>query len=537
MYQSQAFVDDACMNESPRFHNPILPGFYPDPSVCREGEDFYLVNSSFAYFPGIPIFHSRDLVHWEQLGNILDRPSQLPLEGAGISRGIFAPTIRHRAGRFYVVCTNVDHGGNIVVTAENPEGPWSEPIWLRDAPGIDPSLFFDDPDERGESRAWFCGTRPAPEGEKYSGNWEIWLQEFDAGSLSLVGEARGIWRGALRDTVWPEGPHIYKRGGWYYLLIAEGGTGLDHAISVARCTSLAGPWVGNPANPILTHRQLGADYPIVNVGHGDLVEDPRGDWWMLHLASRPYGGRFSNLGRETFLVPVDWEEDWPRPCPASGRVEASYPLPRLPAFEPEIPPACDHFDARVLGPSWLALRGPATAFSSLSERPGFLRLRLGADSLRDKGAASYVCRRQLDRSFAARAAMEFSPGREGESAGLALVQSEDFQCRFELAHSGTGAILRLVLAQGPGPERILAERAFAGERLILVVEARLQSLCFRFGASTSRLELLVSGMDGRILSTEVAGGFVGTTIGMFATGGGLPSASHADFDWFEYRAI
>jgi xylan 1,4-beta-xylosidase len=532
------------MSDSATYRNPILPGFYPDPSICRVGADFYLANSSFAYFPGIPIHRSRDLVHWEQIGNALDRASQLPLDGAGISRGLFAPTIRHHAGTFYLACTNVDHGGNFIATARDPAGPWSEPAWLPDAPGIDPSLFFDDAGEAGdgEGRAWYCGTRPAPEGERYFGNWEVWLQELDLATLSLVGEARGLWRGALRDCAWPEGPHIYRRGDWYYLLIAEGGTGRNHAVTVARSADLSGPWVGDPANPILSHRQLGSLADIVNVGHGDLVEDPAGDWWMAHLASRPYGGDHSNLGRETFLVPVAWEEGWPIPSPGRGRVEESYPLPRLPRFDVELPPTRDDFGESELAPRWLSLRGPASAFSSLSERPGFLRLRLLAGSLRDRAAVSYLCLRQADMSFRASAVLEFSPSRDGEAAGIALVQSEEFQYRLEITMSHNAPLIRLVVASG-GPDEVLAERILAGPfhagRLILEVEARGQDLSFRFGADTpapDAMELLASGVDGRILSPEAAGGFVGTTIGMFATGNGLASPITADFDWFEYCA-
>jgi xylan 1,4-beta-xylosidase len=530
------------MNDRSVFRNPILPGFHPDPSICRAGEDFYLVNSSFAYFPGIPVSHSRDLAHWEQIGNVLDRSSQLPLEGAGISRGLFAPTIRYHCGLFYVVCTNVDNGGNFIVTAEDPAGPWSEPVWLKDAPGIDPSLFFDDAEEAGgassagDGRAWYCGTRPAPEGEAYGGNWEVWLAELDLATLSLKGEARGIWRGALRDCIWPEGPHLYRKDGWYYLTIAEGGTGFDHAVTVARSRELSGPYIGKSSNPILTHRHLGKDYPIVNVGHGDLFDDAKGDWWMVHLASRPYGGNFTNLGRETFLVPVAWEDEWPLPCPGEGVVREEFPFPRLPRFDAAPLPACEHFDDPVLDPEWLSLRGPASAFSSLSERPGFLRLRLGEAGMRDKAAVSFVGRRQLDMSFSARMALEFSPAREGETAGLALVQSEDYQYRLELAISGNARVIRLAVAEG-GADRVIAERPFAEGRAVLSVIARGQDLSFAFGRRPGALEVLASGIDGRVLSTERAGGFVGTVIGAFASGNGMASPNVAYVDWFEYRAL
>ena len=201
--------------------NPVLSGFYPDPSICRVGEDYYMVNSSFAYFPGIPVFHSRDLAHWEQIGNALDREEQLPLSGSEISRGIFAPTIRYHEGTYYIITTNVDHGGNFVITAQDPKGPWSVPHYLGDAAeGIDPSLFFDE-----DGKCYYVGTRPNPSGVRHNGDWEIWIEELDLHAMCLKGAGTAVWKGALKDCIWPEGPHLYKKDGWYYLMIAEGGTG------------------------------------------------------------------------------------------------------------------------------------------------------------------------------------------------------------------------------------------------------------------------------------------------------------------------
>lgn len=515
--------------------NPILAGFYPDPSACRVGGDFYLVNSSFAYFPGLPVWHSRDLAHWEQIGNALDRASQLPLDGAGTSRGLFAPTIRHHAGRFYVVCTNVDNGGNFVVTAEDPAGPWSEPAWLSGAGGIDPSLFFDEKDEGGDGRAWYVGTRPAPEGERYSGNWEVWVQEFDPEGLRLVGDSFGIWRGALRECIWPEGPHVYRKDGRYYLFAAEGGTGRQHAVSVARSDSVTGPWVGNPSNPLITHRHLGKDYPLVNVGHGDLVSDPEGGWWLIHLASRVLDG-CSNMGRETFIVPIAWEDGWPVASPGSGIVRDEYPAPPLPRFDIDPVFACETFGGAKLGHHWMGLRGPIDGYASLKAGGG-LRLRLLPGSLRESKAVSYLCRRQVDWAYSVRTAMRFEPAAEGEAAGIALYQNEDFQYRLELTRSGGKKAVRLSLASGPGPDRVIAEEAFEGDRIELAAIARGQELSFGFGTSVDGLRFIATGLDGRLLSTERAGGFVGTTLGMFATSNGRASAACADFEWFEYRAL
>ena len=181
--------------------NPVLSGFYPDPSICRVGEDYYMVNSSFAYFPGIPVFHSRDLAHWEQIGNALDREEQLPLSGSEISRGIFAPTIRYHEGTYYIITTNVDHGGNFVITAQDPKGPWSVPHYLGDAAeGIDPSLFFDE-----DGKCYYVGTRPNPSGVRHNGDWEIWIEELDLHAMCLKGAGTAVWKGALKDCIWPEG--------------------------------------------------------------------------------------------------------------------------------------------------------------------------------------------------------------------------------------------------------------------------------------------------------------------------------------------
>ena len=298
--------------------NPVLSGFYPDPSICRVGEDYYMVNSSFAYFPGIPVFHSRDLAHWEQIGNALDREEQLPLSGSEISRGIFAPPNRYHEGTYYIITTNVDHGGNFVITAQDPKGPWSVPHYLGDAAeGIDPSLFFDE-----DGKCYYVGTRPNPSGVRHNGDWEIWIEELDLHAMCLKGAGTAVWKGALKDCIWPEGPHLYKKDGWYYLMIAEGGTGPEHSISIARSRSLREWFCGCKRNPIFTHRNLGRDYPVIYAGHGDLVDDADGNWYVVMLASRPCEGHCS-IGRETFLAKVEWEDGWPVINPGIGHLTPS----------------------------------------------------------------------------------------------------------------------------------------------------------------------------------------------------------------------
>jgi xylan 1,4-beta-xylosidase len=514
------------------FRNPILSGCYPDPSICRVGDDYYLVTSTFEYFPGLPIFHSRDLVHWHQIGHVLDRPSQLPLDDISFSRGLYAPTIRYSNGTFYVINTLVDgkaKSGNFIVTATDPAGPWSEPYWLESAPGIDPSLFFDD-----DGRAWYTGNR-TPARSQYEEHREIWLQELDLQSMRLVGDVHVLWDGALKGTFHAEASHLYKVGGRYYLMISEGGTAHHHAVTIARSDSITGPYEANRSNPILTHRHLGLDYPIVGTGHADLVETQTGEWWMVLLAMRPYGGYFYNLGRETFLTPVRWEDGWPIVSPGTGRVESSYPVPNLPeTICPEIS-AREDFDSSTLALQWNFLRTPREEFYSLSERPGHLRLRLRPQRLSEPTNPSFVGRRQQHIHFKTQCAVEFTPQNEHECAGLTLIQNNNFHFLFVITKA-TKPILRLI-KRAYGKEEILAEQPVDAGKLYLKVEAHEQAYGFYFADQPDEWKTVAENVDGRILSTPVAGGFVGAYIAMYASNNGQSSTNNADFDWFEYIGL
>lgn len=523
------------------FRNPILPGCYPDPSICRVGDDYYLVTSTFAYFPGLPIFHSRDLVNWRQIGHVLDRSSQLPLQDVHPACGLYAPTIRYSNGVFYIINTLVagkTQQGNFIVTATDPAGPWSEPYWLEDVPGIDPSLFFDD-----DGRAWFVANRMA-EPSQYEGHTEIWLSEIDIANMRLIGDTYRLWDGALKQAIWAESPHIYKINDWYYLMIAEGGTAHDHAVTIARSKSITGPYQPNPRNPILTHRHLGLDYPIVGTGHADLVETQTGEWWMVCLAMRPYGGYYYNLGRETFLVPLRWEEGWPVVSPGSGRVEFSYPAPNLPEHPWPAAPTRDDFDAPALAQQWTFLRTPPEpAFWSVGERPGFLRLRLRPQHLSEQTNPSFVGRRQQHIYFWVQAALEFTPQSADECAGIALMQNDQFYFAFVVT-AGTGAepVVRLV-KHAQGQDEILAEQPIPyghdvnTGQLYLKVTAHEQSYNFYVASEPEKWRIVAEDIDGRILSTPVAGGFTGAWVAMYASSNGQPSTNYADFDWFEYIGL
>lgn len=493
------------------FHNPILPGSHPDPSICRVGPDFYLVTSTFEWFPGLPIFHSRDLVHWRLLGHVLDRAEQLPLDGIRASGGLYAPTIRHHDGTFYVVCTLVDgtaETGNFVVTATDPAGPWSVPHWLGEPESFDPSLLFDD-----DGRVWFHATRPVDA----AGHTEVWLRELEPTSLKLTGPEHVVWHGALRDARWAEAPHLYRIGGFYYLVAAEGGTALEHAVSVARSADVTGPYEGNPRNPVLTHRHLGADHPIGSTGHADLVQTADGDWWAVLLGIRPG----LNLGRETFLTPVGWEDGWPV-IPGVRQVETR---PALLEHRWPAEPVCDTFDEPELRPCWNQLRTPRERFWDLT--PGRLRLRLRPETLTERGCPSLIARRQQHAHFAAYTALDFTPTSGNECAGLVLLQNDAFQLRCEIS-LGVARLIR----RAEGTDELLADRPIAGGRIRIAVEAHDQAYQFRLDGAEFGAQA-----DGRILSHEPARSFTGAYLGMYASSNGSPSTTTADFAYFEYHDL
>lgn len=513
--------------------NPILPGFRPDPSICRVDGDYYIVNSSFAYFPGVPIYHSQDLAHWEQIGNVLTRESQLPLDGCGHSEGIFAPTLRHHKGIFYMITTNISRGGNFIVMAQNPEGPWSEPYYLGEAAqGIDPSIYFEE-DTQGNTHCYYIGTRPNTEGVRYDGDWEIWMEEIDLEKMQLKGCGRKVWKSALSDAVWPEGPHLYKIGDYYYILHAEGGTGSNHSICVARSEHLWGPYQGNPNNPILTHRHLGYDYPVTAVGHGDLVEDGHGNWYMVMLASRKCMG-YVNTGRDTFLAKVVWENGWPVVNLGVGRLEdtvelegeVSYVMPESGVY---------HFFREKLPAEFLMLRNPSKNAVSLSERTGYLRLRTLPQTLMEKVSPAYIGVRQQDYDYQATAVMEFTPA-EMEEAGLCVVCEDGWHLRFIKRMCHQKEMISLILCQN-GIEETVIQKEVQGEILSLKIVNWGQEASFYYYSVDNDWKLLAKNIDMHIFSTECAGGFTGCTIGMYASANGTKRDNYADFALFSYERM
>ncbi|MEO3868626.1 glycoside hydrolase family 43 protein [Nonomuraea sp. B12E4] len=494
------------------FTNPVLGGFHPDPSVCRVGADYFLACSSFEYFPGVPIFHSRDLVHWRQLGNVLDRPEQLRIPpDTPASRGVYAPTLRHHDGRFHLITTNVSDRGHLIVTADRAEGPWSDPVWI-DLPGVDPDLAWDD-----DGSCWcaFSGTRVA---------------RIDPVAGKVLEGPYPAWTGnGLRQ---PEAPHLYHIGDWWYLLIAEGGTERGHCVSVARARSPRGPYEPGPANPILSHR--GTDRPIQSTGHADLVQAADGTWWMVLLATRPRGHTpaFHVIGRETFLTPVRWVDGWP----VAGPVLDSHPAPAAWHPFPALPPR-DDFDAAALAPYWISPRGRPDGSWSLATRPGWLTLNATGPTL-DRPGHTFVGRRQQHLDCRVSARLDPGTARSGLSVRVDEAHHYDLEV--------TGGEARVVARIGPlsqcvarhpvppGPVTLGIDIRTTGVLPPSVTAATGDPLgVAATGPDTiafSASGVLLAELDGRYLSTEVATGFTGRVIGMYVTAG------TACFDWFDYEA-
>lgn len=522
-----------------RLQNPLLAGFYPDPTICRRGDDYYMVTSSFEYFPGIPVFHSKDFIHWHQIGHVLTREQQADLRGLNPSRGIFASTIRYHeaSGRFYVVTTLVGNAPykdnvNFYVWADSPSGPWSDPIPVRGAEGIDPTLFFD-----GEKTYYLGNMRPYPEDPACEARY-IWLQELELETGTLIGQRRILLKdGAFHNAVAPEGPHMYHIGDWYYLMIAEGGTDHNHAVTVFRSRSVWGPYESNPRNPVITHRHLRRDYPINSVGHADLIQLADNSWWAVLLASRPDGGDYRNLGRETFAVPVIWENEWPVFSPETGKVEFTYPAPVLPVQEWEALPACDDFDAFTLLPVWNTLRTSAEDAYSLTERPGFLRLFFDGACLSDIASPAFVGRRQQHMDFTASAMLAIHSGNPVCAAGIALFYNNENYYTALIRPEGSGAFLLQLTCCSGGKLSVLAAAPYAQSEVYFQAEVRQQDICFYFSSDNENWTMLGETVTGTILNKENGGGFTGTYVGLYATSkGGESDRAHewADFDWFRY---
>lgn len=497
-----------------KLSNPIIPGFYPDPSICRAGDNFYLVNSSFAYTPGIPIWHSKDLVHWEQIGYCLTRSTQMLFEQSGISGGVWAPTIRYHEGRFYMVTTNQDGGGHFYVYTDDPAGEWSDPIFVEQE-GIDPSLFFDE-----DGTVYFTSTG-------YSMGSGIYQCEIDIHTGKKLSETRLIWTGT--GGRYPEGPHIYKINGYYYLSIAEGGTEQAHMQTVARSESPYGPFEACPHNPILSHRSI--LHPIQAAGHTDLVEAPDGSWWAVFLGIRYVGYPYRHhIGRETFLAPVQWTADgWPV-LGEHGVVDVEIEVNM--SAQASVPydegADVDHFDQDALGLQWNFIRNADQVQWSLSERNGWLTLR-GADvRLTERGVPAFVGCRQRHWNCEISTKLEFDP-REGDEAGLAVFMDERHHYSIGLTKHDGKNVIRRCRQVGSMRDEVYS-LPITGTAVTLKIEALPDKYMFVYQGEDQVWHQLGEA-ETHLISTEVAGGFTGVFFGLYNVS---KAGTAAYFDWFKY---
>lgn len=500
-------------------YNPILPGWYSDPSICTNGEgDYFLVTSTFSYFPGVPLFHSRDLVNWKQVGHVLDRPSQLVgLDRQHISGGIFAPDIKYNPKNrtYYMITTNVGTG-NFLVKTQDPFGPWSDPILLPQVQGIDPSLFFDD-----DGRAYIVNNDDAPGGKpEYDGHRTIRVVEYDVENDCTIGERKIIVDKGVdpsKKPIWIEGPHLYKIQGKYFLMCAEGGTSDQHSEVVFRSDSPTGGFKPWNRNPILTQRHLspGRPDPVTCTGHADLVVTPEGEWWGVFLGCRPVEKGFENLGRETFMLPVRWSQDC-FPYFLEGE-ETVPPVVRHPGSMVGEHPTFgnftveDSFDGDTLGLEWMTLRGPADMLYTLKD--GALELKCSAARATRFETPALVLRRLQHHAFTASALMRFVPDGT-EAAGMLLFKDERHQLFLKVCLQDGNPAIALeregtILSRQPLPSRY--------DSIELEVASD-DGLAFRFGYAVDGGEkrTLIDGVDASYLSTAVAGGFTGTTVGLYA---------------------
>ncbi|MHB9028205.1 MAG: family 43 glycosylhydrolase [Candidatus Latescibacterota bacterium] len=527
------------------YRNPILPGFHPDPSVTKVGNEYFLVTSSFQWFPGIPIFRSGDLVHWKPAGYALTRRSQLDLDGIPDSLGVWAPDIQYFDGIFYIAYTDMRHYNkrdrrdklieNKLITATDPAGPWSDPATVNGS-GIDPSLFRDD-----DGRFYWINQVYGPD----TFSMGIACQEIDPQTGALLGEARVLWPGT--EAGYTEGPHLYKRNGWYYLLTAEGGTFHNHQCSLARSRNLRGPYETIPGDSILTMRDSWRETGISRSGHGDFIEVDGDMRYIVFLAARPFGGGDqANLGRETFLLPVKWSpEGWPVVNGGRGVTFESL-FPPLTESEPYTPPVRADFDTPELPGEFNFCRNPEESGFSLSERPGFLRIRGSAFDLSDLAHENLIARRQEHITFTAAALIDFQPADDRAEAGLTCYYDTRNYYKLGITRSGGQRIARLTRHRtDPGPEKSeVASDTVLGEFPLsesgpveLRVAVREQNYQFLAGPE-GMLQPVGAPVWGGILSDEHAmtfsWGFTGAFAGVYTVDRSGEGAA-ADFDWFEYE--
>lgn len=523
--------DDSWYNDYPlesgEFYNPILQGCYPDPAITRKGDDYYLVCSSFAMFPGVPIFHSKDLVNWTQLGHVLDRVEQLDVHDTGISAGVYAPGITYNPHNdtFYMIVTAFAGGlGNIIVKTKDPREGWSNPIKLKFG-GIDPSIFFDD-DGKGYI---IHNDAPAKEDEQYNGHRVIKIWEYDVEADQVVeGTDKIIVDGGVDITekpIWIEAPHIYKRNGRYYLMCAEGGTGGWHSEVIFVSDNPKGPYIPAPSNPILTQRYFAKDRKnkVDWAGHADLVEGPDGKYYGVFLAIRPNEEDQVNTGRETFILPVDWSGEFPvfenGLIPLEPKLEMPEGVANKTGQDGFLPNGNfiyrEDFSGETLDYRWIGLRGPREAFITTSENG--LHIKPFNTNIKELTPTSTLFYRQQHNSFSFTTTLHYQPGSEADLAGIVCLQNERYNYVFGITQKEGRDYLLLQKTQD-GESAILASTEISTEKPVrLQVKAKGDAYEFSYADDSGKFINLGGIVSGDILSTNVARGFTGCLLGLYAT--------------------
>ncbi|MFJ6853558.1 glycoside hydrolase family 43 protein [Streptomyces sp. NPDC091271] len=523
-------------------HNPVLTGFHPDPSIVLAGDHYYLATSTFEWFPGVPVHRSADLVDWEPIGHILDSPDLLDLRGVADSAGVWAPSLSYHDGQFWLVHSIVrtvaspyKDVDNYLITAPSIQGPWSEPVYLNSS-GFDASLFHDD-----DGRKWLVSM----EWDHRAGHNSfagIVLQEYDHTARALTGRARTV----LRQDTLIEGPNLYRRDGWYYLMLAEGGTGWNHGILMARSRTLAGPYEVDPAGSLLTTRN-DPDHPLQKAGHGELVRTPEGEWYLAHLASRPVAtpeGPRCTLGRETCLQRVVWTEDgWLRLAHGGHLPQVDVVAPSSARPGPaQALSGTDDFDGPVLDTRrWSTLRTPADpSWLSLTERPGWLRLR-GGRSPHSRFGQSLVAQRLRSADSMATVVLDYAPAHFSQFAGLICWYDTSTHYYLRVTHDeDRGRVLGIVLTDDGVYEELTESELAVDDWPVMHLRARITGAALRFSASPDGRDWLDVGpvLDASRLSDDYGSllRFTGAFVGLCAhdlSGTGTT----ADFDRFELRSL
>lgn len=517
-----------------QYQNPILAGFMPDPSICRKGDDYYLVNSTFSYFPGVPIWHSKDLVNWKQIGHVLNRESQLRLRNSSMSQGVYAPDIKYNPHNnlFYMITTGTGYGSTSIVTTEDPKKQnWSDPIELNDVRGIDPSLFFDE-----DGRAYIVNNEEPSYPAEYSGHRAIWIREFDWKTGKTIGPKQVIIdKGVIKEDkpIWIEGPHIYKIKGIYYLMCAEGGTADWHSEVVLTSDKPFGPYTPCKINPILTQRLLPKDRanPVTSSGHADLVQTVAGDWYAVFLACMPYRDGLYNTGRETFMLPVTWKDGQPIILPDGQEVPYSINK-SAEQLKLEKKNKQKGFDFYNPGPLWttkglpdraIFVRNPVGNFYSIDKK-NQLTLKLKNESLFQRLNPAFICQRITSWLFTTTTILTFNPASPQEFAGLALFQNEQHFIQFGKtidAATNKPALLLEAFKRGASLNRYsipLSESALKSKLMLKVEAINPEAYAFSYSTDLGKTWTKVGEpIDATILSTEIASGFQGASIGVYAT--------------------